>query len=132
MRARLTNSSSSSESSPAAQSSLQVLNRLVSELTCVIFVILSSVSTSRRHSAGLFTCCRTLEISSIPDILILPSDLTHFVRVVSVGGKSEGEAQKNSLCVNSGRLARGEGWGFFLELNYHGSLDSATAYVIRI
>ena len=54
------------------------------------------------------------------------------VQVVSVGGKSEGEAQKNSLCVNSGRLARGEGWGFFLELNYHGSLDSATAYVIRI
>lgn len=73
-----------------------------------------------------------LEISSIPDILILPSDLTHFVRVVSVGGKSEGEAQRKCLCVNPGRLARGEGGGFFVELNYHGSPDSATASIIRI
>ncbi|KAL1808209.1 hypothetical protein ACET3Z_025199 [Daucus carota] len=71
-----------------------------------------------------------LEISSIPDILILPSDLTHFVKVVSVG--SEGEAQKKCLCVNPGRLARGEGGGFFVELNYHGSPESATASVIRI
>ncbi|KAK1365684.1 DNA polymerase alpha subunit B [Heracleum sosnowskyi] len=73
-----------------------------------------------------------LEISSIPDILILPSDLTHFVRVVSVGGKSEGEVQRKCLCVNPGRLARGEGGGFFVELNYHGSPDSATASIIRI
>uniref|UniRef100_A0A165YAE5 DNA polymerase alpha subunit B n=1 Tax=Daucus carota subsp. sativus TaxID=79200 RepID=A0A165YAE5_DAUCS len=50
--------------------------------------------------------------------------------VVSVGG--EGEAQKKCLCVNPGRLARGEGGGFFVELNYHGSPESATASVIRI
>lgn len=73
-----------------------------------------------------------LEISSIPDILILPSDLTHFVRVVSFGGKTVGEEQVKCLCVNPGRLARGEGGGFFVELNYYGSPDSATASVIRI
>ncbi|XP_031125202.1 DNA polymerase alpha subunit B [Ipomoea triloba] len=73
----------------------------------------------------------TLQISLIPDILILPSDLAHFVRVLSVKGKSEGEDVK-CICVNPGRLARGEGGGFFVELNYNGSADSASASVIRV
>ncbi|KAM7484108.1 hypothetical protein LguiA_000117 [Lonicera macranthoides] len=73
-----------------------------------------------------------LQISSIPDILILPSDLAHFVRVLSVGGVSEGEEQVKCLCVNPGRLARGEGGGFFAEINYRGSPDSASALIIRI
>ncbi|CAH9077656.1 unnamed protein product [Cuscuta epithymum] len=72
-----------------------------------------------------------LQISSIPDILILPSDLAHFVRVVSVKGKGEGEDLK-CICLNPGRLARGEGGGFFVELNYHGTPDSASASVIRV
>ncbi|XP_059657746.1 uncharacterized protein LOC132304194 [Cornus florida] len=73
-----------------------------------------------------------LQISSIPDILILPSDLAHFVRVLSLGESSEGEEQVKCICVNPGRLARGEGGGFFVELDYHGSLDSTSASVISI
>ncbi|KAK3040809.1 hypothetical protein RJ639_029153 [Escallonia herrerae] len=73
-----------------------------------------------------------LQISSVPDILILPSDLAHFVRVLSVKGRSEGEEQVKCICVNPGRLARGEGGGFFVELRYDGSPDSASASVIRI
>lgn len=49
-----------------------------------------------------------------------------------MGGVSEGEEQVKCLCVNPGRLARGEGGGFFVEINYHGSPDSASASVIRI
>lgn len=73
-----------------------------------------------------------LQISSFPNILILPSDLAHFVRVLSLGKRSEGEEEAKSLCINPGRLARGEGGGFFVELNYHESPDSATASVFRI
>ncbi|KAL3501055.1 hypothetical protein ACH5RR_035504 [Cinchona calisaya] len=73
-----------------------------------------------------------LQISSIPDILILPSDLAQFVRVLSLGKISEAEQEVKCLCVNPGRLARGEGGGFFVELNYRGNPDSATASVIRI
>ncbi|XP_027153636.1 DNA polymerase alpha subunit B [Coffea eugenioides] len=72
-----------------------------------------------------------LHISSIPDILILPSDLAHFVRVISLRKISEGEEVK-CVCVNPGRLARGEGGGFFVELNHRGTPDSTTASVIRI
>uniref|UniRef100_A0A5B7C235 DNA polymerase alpha subunit B n=1 Tax=Davidia involucrata TaxID=16924 RepID=A0A5B7C235_DAVIN len=73
-----------------------------------------------------------LQISSIPDILILPSDLAHFVRLLSLGERNEGEEQVKCICVNPGRLARGEGGGFFVELNYHGSPDSTSASVISI
>lgn len=72
-----------------------------------------------------------LHISSIPDILILPSDLAHFVRVISLRKISGGEEVK-CVCVNPGRLARGEGGGFFVELSYRGTPDSTTASVIRI
>ncbi|XP_052184323.1 uncharacterized protein LOC127796292 isoform X2 [Diospyros lotus] len=70
-----------------------------------------------------------LQISSIPDILILPSDLAHFVKVLSIG---EGEEQMKYICVNPGRLARGEGAGFFVELNYRGSPDLSSASVTSI
>ncbi|CAK9155820.1 unnamed protein product [Ilex paraguariensis] len=73
-----------------------------------------------------------LQISSIPDILILPSDLAQFVRVLSLGGRSDAEEQVKCICVNPGRLARGEGGGFFVELNYHGSPENTTASVILI
>lgn len=72
-----------------------------------------------------------LQMSTVPDILILPSDLAHFVRVISLGERSEGEEVK-SICVNPGRLSRGEGGGFFVELNYQGSCDLSSASVIRI
>ncbi|KAK4402682.1 DNA polymerase alpha subunit B [Sesamum angolense] len=73
-----------------------------------------------------------LHISSIPDILILPSDLAHFVKVLSFGEGNDGEEQLKCICVNPGRLARGEGGGFFVEINYRGSPDSSNASIIRI
>ncbi|KAL0421519.1 UNVERIFIED_CONTAM: DNA polymerase alpha subunit B [Sesamum latifolium] len=73
-----------------------------------------------------------LHISSIPDILILPSDLAHFVKVLSFGEGNDGEEQRKCICVNPGRLARGEGGGFFVEINYRGNPDSSNASIIRI
>ncbi|GFQ07420.1 DNA polymerase alpha subunit b [Phtheirospermum japonicum] len=77
---------------------------------------------------------KALQFSSIPDILVLPSDLTHFVKVLSLGEEgNDGEEQiKKCICVNPGRLARGEGGGFFVEINYSGNPDSSSASVIRI
>ncbi|XP_071696049.1 uncharacterized protein [Rutidosis leptorrhynchoides] len=73
-----------------------------------------------------------LQMSIVPDILIVPSDLTQFVKVLSLEGTSEGEEQVKCVCVNPGRLARGEGGGHFVELNFHGKPDSSSAAVIRI
>ncbi|KAG5521921.1 hypothetical protein RHGRI_034217 [Rhododendron griersonianum] len=75
---------------------------------------------------------KALQISCVPDILILSSDLAHFMKVLSVGDKNEGEEQAKCVCVNPGRLSRGEGAGFFMELNYHQNPDSTTASVISI
>ncbi|KAE9454212.1 hypothetical protein C3L33_13899, partial [Rhododendron williamsianum] len=75
---------------------------------------------------------KALQISCVPDILILSSDLAHFMKVLSVGDKNEGEEQAKCVCVNPGRLSRGEGAGFFVELNYHQNPDSTTASVISI
>ncbi|KAK1438162.1 hypothetical protein QVD17_03965 [Tagetes erecta] len=69
-----------------------------------------------------------LQMSTTPDILIVPSDLTHFVKVLSLEGTSEAKC----MCVNPGRLARGEGGGHFVEVNFHGTPDSSSASVIRI
>ncbi|XP_028061926.1 DNA polymerase alpha subunit B isoform X2 [Camellia sinensis] len=73
-----------------------------------------------------------LQIPCNPDVLILSSDLAHFVKVLSIGDKNDGEEQAKCICVNPGRLARGEGAGFFVELNYGGSPDSTSASVISI
>ncbi|CAL5415567.1 unnamed protein product [Camellia sinensis] len=73
-----------------------------------------------------------LQIPCNLDILILSSDLAHFVKVLSIGDKNDGEEQAKCICVNPGRLARGEGAGFFVELNYGGSPDSTSASVISI
>ncbi|XP_022887623.1 DNA polymerase alpha subunit B [Olea europaea var. sylvestris] len=71
-----------------------------------------------------------LHISSVPDILILPSDLAHFVKILSIEGESEEPVK--CICVNPGKLARGEGGGFFVEINYKENPDLASASVIRI
>ncbi|CAL5321169.1 unnamed protein product [Camellia sinensis] len=73
-----------------------------------------------------------LQIPCNLDILILSSHLAHFVKVLSIGDKNDGEEQAKCICVNPGRLARGEGAGFFVELNYGGSPDSTSASVISI
>ncbi|XP_039055588.1 DNA polymerase alpha subunit B-like isoform X2 [Hibiscus syriacus] len=74
-----------------------------------------------------------LQISSVPELLILPSDIKYFVKVLSVGGTSKGEEQmKRCVCINPGRLAKGEGGGTFVELKYQGSPDKMNASVISI
>ncbi|XP_037497770.1 DNA polymerase alpha subunit B isoform X2 [Jatropha curcas] len=73
-----------------------------------------------------------LHITSIPDILLLPSDMKYFVKVLSLGGRGEGEEQIKCVCINPGRLAKGEGGGTFVELHYHGSTDKMNASVIGI
>lgn len=45
---------------------------------------------------------------------------------------ADGEEQVKCICVNPGRLARGEGGGFFVEINYRGDPDSSSASIIRI
>lgn len=52
-------------------------------------------------------------------------------QVLSLGG-NEGEGQKKCICINPGRLAKGEGGGTFAELNYHRSPDMMNASIIGI
>ncbi|XP_043804660.1 DNA polymerase alpha subunit B isoform X2 [Manihot esculenta] len=73
-----------------------------------------------------------LHISSIPEILILPSDMKYFIKVLYLSGGSEGEEHMKCICINPGRLAKGEGGGTFVELNYQGSADRMNASVIGI
>ncbi|XWS22677.1 hypothetical protein CRYUN_Cryun29cG0056600 [Craigia yunnanensis] len=74
-----------------------------------------------------------LHFSSVPDLLILPSDIKYFVKVLSLGGTSEGEEQiKKCVCINAGRLSKGEGGGPFVELKYQGSPDKMNASIIGI
>ncbi|ESQ28529.1 hypothetical protein EUTSA_v10018287mg [Eutrema salsugineum] len=72
---------------------------------------------------------KALQISSIPDILLLPSDMRYFVKVLSLG---EGEDAVKCVCVNPGRLAKGEGAGTFVELSYKGGPESMHASIISI
>ncbi|GER47328.1 DNA polymerase alpha subunit B [Striga asiatica] len=73
---------------------------------------------------------KALRFSLIPDILILPSDLAPFVKVLTVGGGDDAELK--CICVNPGRLSRGEGGGFFVEINYNGNPEMSSASLIRI
>ncbi|XP_024025731.1 DNA polymerase alpha subunit B [Morus notabilis] len=73
-----------------------------------------------------------LEISMIPDILIVPSDMKYFVKVLPLGGRGEGEEQMKCICVNPGRLSKGEGGGTFVELNYYGNPDTINTSILGI
>ncbi|XP_010250838.1 PREDICTED: DNA polymerase alpha subunit B isoform X2 [Nelumbo nucifera] len=73
-----------------------------------------------------------LQIPSVPDILVLPSDLAPFVKVLPFGQRMNEEEQVKCICINPGRLAKGVGGGTFVELNYHGNADRTSASVIRI
>lgn len=72
-----------------------------------------------------------LYIPSIPQMLILPSDLAPFVKVLSINAGESKELSK-CICVNPGRLTKGIGGGTFVELNYRGSPESSHASIIRI
>ncbi|GAB4840568.1 hypothetical protein Ancab_021338 [Ancistrocladus abbreviatus] len=54
-----------------------------------------------------------LSIPSLPHILILPPDLSPFIKVLSLKSKGEGKQQTSCICVNPGRLAKGTGGGTF-------------------
>ncbi|KAL2955105.1 hypothetical protein AAZX31_18G009200 [Glycine max] len=71
-----------------------------------------------------------LQLSSIPDILILPSDIKYFVKVLS--SENEGINHTKCIAVNPGRLAKGEGGGTFVELDYCGGSDQINASVVGI
>ncbi|XP_031474526.1 uncharacterized protein LOC116246801 [Nymphaea colorata] len=70
-----------------------------------------------------------LQIQSIPDILILPSDLAPFVKVLSFGPE---ESMMQCMCLNPGRLAKGINGGTFLTVNYNGDPGKSTASIMRI
>ncbi|CAI9274253.1 unnamed protein product [Lactuca saligna] len=82
--------------------------------------------------ADLSLAPKALQMPRVPYILIVPSDLTHFVKVLSLEGTSEGGEEVKCMCVKSGRLARGEGGGHFVELNFDGTHDSSSTSVTRI
>ncbi|CAL4896390.1 unnamed protein product [Urochloa decumbens] len=71
-----------------------------------------------------------LEISSAPDVLLLPSDLAPFVKVLSLGEGSDD--QKQFICMNPGRLSKGIGGGTFVELFYNEDANKTNAFIIRI
>ncbi|XP_074295902.1 uncharacterized protein LOC141623669 [Silene latifolia] len=71
-----------------------------------------------------------LNIPSTPQVLVVPSDLAPFVKVLSLNNEAQDAAK--CLCVNPGRLAKGIGGGTFVELNYRGSPDTAHASIVRI
>ncbi|KAJ4795175.1 DNA polymerase alpha subunit B [Rhynchospora pubera] len=71
-----------------------------------------------------------LKIPSFPDVLLLPSDLAPFIKVLSIG--NENEEVIKTMCVNPGRLAKGIGGGTFLELHYNRQIEKTNASIIRI
>ncbi|KAK9108413.1 hypothetical protein Syun_024424 [Stephania yunnanensis] len=90
--------------------------------------------SQRRHDVplDLSLAPKALQISSIPDLLILPSDLAPFVKVLSIDESSNEGEQVKCICVNPGRLAKGVGGGTFVELNFDASNDRTNASIIRI
>ncbi|MQL85397.1 hypothetical protein Taro_017917 [Colocasia esculenta] len=73
-----------------------------------------------------------LEISLFPDILLIPSDLTPFVKVLELRERNEANEPVKCVCVNPGRLAKGIGGGTFVELAYDTNPDKTTASILRI
>ncbi|KAK7387567.1 hypothetical protein VNO78_28462 [Psophocarpus tetragonolobus] len=71
-----------------------------------------------------------LQLSLVPDILILPSDIKYFVKVLS--NENEGISHTKCIAVNPGRLAKGEGGGTFVELDYCGGSDQVKASIVGI
>ncbi|KAI0492783.1 hypothetical protein KFK09_027059 [Dendrobium nobile] len=71
-----------------------------------------------------------MEIPCTPDVLLLPSDLAPFIKVLNY--ESSGEETVSCMCINPGRLAKGIGGGTFVELNYNEDSNNSYASIIRI
>ncbi|KMZ72762.1 DNA polymerase alpha subunit B [Zostera marina] len=75
---------------------------------------------------------KALEIPSVPDILLLPSDLAPFAKRVPVGETIQVEEASKCMCVNPGRLAKGIGGGSFAEMHFNGNPEKTNVCIIRI
>ncbi|KAF7839819.1 DNA polymerase alpha subunit B [Senna tora] len=71
-----------------------------------------------------------LQLSMVPDVLILPSDIKYFVKVLHE--ESEEGNQMKCISINPGRLAKGEGGGTFAELDFYGGPDTINASIVGI
>ncbi|XP_073224975.1 uncharacterized protein [Cicer arietinum] len=72
----------------------------------------------------------TLQLSLVPDVLILPSDIKYFVKVLNK--ESDEINGMKCIAVNPGRLAKGEGGGTFVELDYSGGPDKFNVSIMGI
>ncbi|KAI9125572.1 hypothetical protein K1719_002990 [Acacia pycnantha] len=70
-----------------------------------------------------------LQVPWVPDVLILPSDIKYFIKVLT--DESEGNHMK-CISVNPGRLAKGEGGGTFAELDFYESANTSNASIVGI
>lgn len=61
------------------------------------------------------TLSKFLELSSVPDILIVPSDLNSFAKMLPLSDSSQ------CLCINPGRLIKGHSAGNFAHLQIQGN-----------
>lgn len=52
--------------------------------------------------------------------------------MLSLNAEVEEQDPLKCLCVNPGRLAKGIGGGTFVEIDYHGNPETASASIIRI
>lgn len=60
------------------------------------------------------------------------AEFSLLAQVLSLTEGGEGEEQVKCICVNPGRLAKGEGGGTFAELNYCGGPDTTYASIVSI
>ena len=56
-----------------------------------------------------------LRQAAVPDVLVVPSDLNSFAKLVSTG------KDRQTLCINPGRVAKGSSSGTFAYLQVAGS-----------
>ncbi|KAL4193658.1 hypothetical protein AMTRI_Chr06g177850 [Amborella trichopoda] len=73
-----------------------------------------------------------LHMASIPDLLLMPSDLAPFIKALPFGEGGDTEKYSRCLCINPGRLAKGVSGGTFVELSYLNNPDQTSASIIRI
>ncbi|CAA6666431.1 unnamed protein product [Spirodela intermedia] len=83
-------------------------------------------------SLGSISGSRSFGDISDPGYSTDASDLTPFVKVLSLAERSETGEPARCVCVNPGRLAKGIGGGTFAELLYDTSPDKTRALILRI
>ena len=59
------------------------------------------------------TLARYLKLQAVPDILVLPSDLNSFAKLLPMASPDS----EQCLCINPGRLVKGHGGGTFAHIH---------------